>query len=72
MKKIQINTDVFNSHSIPIAELAKQSGLSINTVKSIAQGKQRRIDFPVLEKIAKIMNVNPLALLKESDNESDK
>jgi len=71
MKQIQINTEVFNSHPISNSELAKQAGLSINTVKSIAQGKQRRVDFPVLEKIAKIMDVNPLELLKETDDDTD-
>lgn len=72
MKQIQINTDVFTSHPRSAAELARLAGLSVNTVKSIAQGKQRRIDFQVIEKLAELMDMNPLDLLKEADDDTDK
>lgn len=70
MKKIQIKTELFSLQEL--ARIARETGLSINTVKSIAQGKQRRVDFVVLEKIAQILNINPLSLLEESDNDTDK
>ncbi len=72
MKSLKINTEVFNSHRLPITELARLTGLSVNTVKSISQGKQRRIDFAVIEKLAESMHISPLDLLKETDNDSDK
>jgi DNA-binding Xre family transcriptional regulator len=72
MKQIQINTDVFASHPRSASELARLAGLSVNTVKSIAQGKQRRIDFQVIEKLAELMDMNPLDLLKEADDDTDK
>ena len=70
MKKIQIKTELLSL--LQLTKIARETGLSINTVKSIAQGKQRRVDFDVLEKIAQILNVNPLSLLEESDNDTDK
>lgn len=70
MKKIQINTEMFSL--LQLTKIARETGLSINTVKSIAQGKQRRVDFAVLEKIAQMLNVSPLSLLEESENDTDK
>lgn len=54
-----------------MSELARKTGLSINTVKSIAQGKQRRVDFEVLEKLAQTLELNPMDLLKEADDDTD-
>ena len=72
MKQIRINTDVFDLHPGPMSDLARKTGLSINTVKSIAQGKQRRVDFDVLEKLAQTLDLNPMDLLKEADDDTDK
>jgi DNA-binding Xre family transcriptional regulator len=71
MKQLRINTDVFQSHPKPMSELARKTGLSINTVKSIAQGKQRRVEFEVLEKLAQTLELNPMDLLKEADDDTD-
>ena len=71
MKQIRINTDVLASVSISYYQLAKQTGLSVNTIKSIAQGHQRRIDFDVIEKIASCLQINPMELFYETDDEDD-
>jgi transcriptional regulator with XRE-family HTH domain len=65
MKTLKINTAVFKNCQLTYSQIAKKTGLSVNTVKSIAQGKQRRIDFGVLEKIAHVLNVLPSSLIVE-------
>lgn len=72
MKQIRIRTEVLTSHKPSFYQLAKHTGLSLNTIKSIAQGRQRRIDFEVLEKIADYLKISPLDLLKEDENDTDK
>jgi len=67
MKQLKIRTEILLSHQSKFMQMSKETGLSINTIKSIAQGKQRRIDFYVLEKIANYLNVQPLELLEEED-----
>jgi len=72
MKQIRIKSEVLASHKESFYQLAKHTGLSLNTIKSIAQGKQRRIDFDVLEKIANYLAISPLELLGEERDDSDK
>lgn len=72
MKQIRIKSEVLASHKASFYKLAKHTGLSLNTIKSIAQGKQRRIDFEVLEKIADYLNISPLELLGEEHDDFNK
>lgn len=69
MKQIKINAQAISNCSLSFSQIAKITGLSINTVKSIAQGGQRRVDFAVLEKLANVLNMNPLELLQEEDSD---
>lgn len=61
--KLRIRTEILLPHQPYFYRMAHATGLSINTIKSIAQGKQRRIDFHVLEKIAQYLAMSPLELL---------
>lgn len=71
MKRIKINEQVLLDCGLSFSQIAKLTGLSINTVKSIAQGNQRRVDFSVLEKLADVLNMKPLDLLAEEKEGND-
>lgn len=71
MKRIKINAQALLDCGLSFSRIAKLTGLSINTVKSIAQGEQRRVDFTVLEKLAEALNMKPLDLLVEEMEEDD-
>jgi DNA-binding Xre family transcriptional regulator len=69
MKTLKLNTAILANSGLTFSQIAKQANLSINTVKSIAQGRQRRIDFQVIEQIASVLEVNPMDLLVEEDDD---
>jgi len=69
MKTLKLNTAILANSGLTFSQIAKQANLSINTVKSIAQGRQRRIDFQVIEQIAFVLEVNPMDLLVEEDDD---
>jgi DNA-binding Xre family transcriptional regulator len=69
MKTLKLNTAILANSGLTFSQIAKQAKLSINTVKSIAQGRQRRIDFQVIEQIASVLEVNPMDLLVEEDDD---
>lgn len=69
MKILKLNTTILASSGLTFSQIAKQAKLSINTVKSIAHGRQRRIDFQIIEKIASVLKVNPMDLLVEENDD---
>jgi transcriptional regulator with XRE-family HTH domain len=69
MKTLKLNTTILTNSGLTFSQIAKRAKLSINTVKSIAQGRQRRIDFQVIEQIASVLKVNPMELLIEEDDD---
>lgn len=48
------------------AELGKRAGVRQATISSLENGKGRRVDLDVLDRIAKVLGVKATALLSES------
>ena len=56
---------LLRARNMTAADLAAQAGISRTTANAIAGGFQRRVDFEVIEKIAKALDVRPLELFEE-------
>ena len=52
---------------ISVAELSVRAGVARNTVRALAHDANTRVDFEVLEKVARAMGVRPLELLEETE-----
>lgn len=61
--------EVMDKKGKTVYRVAKDSGISINTVRALKQGENRRIDFEIIEKIAQVLDVEPIELLDQSECE---
>jgi transcriptional regulator with XRE-family HTH domain len=47
------------------SELARRARVTQSTVSALELGKSTRVDLPILDRIAKVLGVSPLALLRD-------
>jgi DNA-binding Xre family transcriptional regulator len=48
-------------------ELHDRTGIARNTIRSLSRNANTRVDFDILERIAKEIGVRPLELLEETE-----
>lgn len=62
--------EVMDAKRMTVYRVAKDSGVAINTVRSLKMGDNRRVDFDTIEKVARALDVNPLELIEQADSEA--
>lgn len=66
MAPIEINLREFREKKgLSQAELGKRASVRQGTISSLENGKGRRVDLDVLERIARVLGVKATALLSE-------
>lgn len=63
---------VMRERKMTVQELAKAADIAQNTARALSRGVNERVDFAVLNKVAKALGVRPLELLEEVETEPGK
>lgn len=58
---------LMRDRQISEADLSKQAGVARNTVRALARNANTRVDFEVLEKVARVLGVRPMELFEETE-----
>lgn len=66
--RLRVGT-LMRERGMTVPQLAEQAGIAINTARSLYRGVNERVDFVVLERVAKALGVRPLELFEEVEGE---
>ena len=60
---------LMKAQKMSVDQLSKAAHITSNTARALSRGVNERVDFAVIERVAKALGVRPLELFEEVDEE---